>query len=923
MLWSKDHPKTVILIVLLISALACLHLDNLRIDTSAKVLMVQGDPARAYYQDTIDKFGADSMAFVFVRDPRLFTPAKLALLEQLAYDLEDVPGVLRVESLFTVGRIKYENGMLNSGSLIEDVPQTQAQADAIKKDALANEILRGKILSKDGESTTITLYLKTDSKDPNFTTNLARAIEPIVKPYEGKFQQVFQIGSPYNVMTQVDHLTRDQETLIPLSALIVLLMLAASMGSISGAVLPIITASFSVLWTLGFMAFLDIPFTVLTFIVPSLIIVIGSTEDMHIISHYLDGAAETKDRSLAVDIMIKKVATATALTAVTTFLGFLSIAVNDVTALRQFGFTAGFGLFVNPLITVMLSPIYLRYVGPLPKKPVGEKRVDRWLATLAGVFIGLINRRRRLLLAVGIMAGLAGGILGMKVVVDNDAWGMFRDDSDIIMRVNTMNQHMCGVGMFFIRISSNEPNAFLKPRNLAYVEALQTYLRKQAWFDNCTSLTDYLKLINREMHEGDPAYYKLPSSEKTAAEYLLFLRRDEIASYVTGDYQHINIVVRHQIHSSRELNQVLAKLRAHIKQSFPPEMKVGVTGEGILVNQAVDSIAAGQVESLLLILLVIFVLMAILFVNIKAGFLSLIPNLIPICLNFGVMYLLDIKLNSGTCMVAAVAVGIAVDDTVHIMTTYYKHMRKAQDQKAGMEQTIRGEVRPVLCTSLALGLGFWIIGYSDFVPIAHFGMLSALVMVFAVAADLLITPSLLVSTQLITLWDMLALRLRNEVLRGAGLFDGLKKWQVKKIVLLCRQGRAAAGELLVRQGDMGRTMFILMEGSAKVVARDQKTGKAREVAELGPGDIFGEIALVSPGPRTADVIAASEVAYLELDWKSLNRIRPLYPRITARLFLNIARILGKRLGETNRLAVAGIQDGQPGPAPAPGSAPGA
>jgi hypothetical protein len=240
-------------------------------------------------------------------------------------------------------------------------------------------------------------------------------------------------------------------------------------------------------------------------------------------------------------------------------------------------------------------------------------------------------------------------------------------------------------------------------------------------------------------------------------------------------------------------------------------------------------------------------------------------------------------------------------------------MRQTQDQRDGMEQTIRGEVRPVLCTSLALGLGFWIIGYSDFVPIADFGMLSALVMVFAVAADLLITPSLLISTQLITLWDMLTLTLRNEVLKGAGLFEGLRKWQVKKIVLLCRQGRAEAGELLVRQGDMGRTMFILIEGSAVVAARNQDDGEAREVAELGPGDIFGEIAMVTPGPRTADVKANSAVTYLELDWKALNRIRPLYPRITAKLFLNISRILGKRLGEATRLAVAASQGGRLAP----------
>jgi len=289
--------------------------------------------------------------------------------------------------------------------------------------------------------------------------------------------------------------------------------------------------------------------------------------------------------------------------------------------------------------------------------------------------------------------------------------------------------------------------------------------------------------------------------------------------------------------------------------------------------------------------------------RVKAGFLSLIPNLFPIVVSFGVMGIFDIPLNTGTAMIAAIAIGIAVDDTIHFMVRYNSEMKRLNDQGQAMVECIHSEIRPVLTTSVALALGFVVLAFSSFVPVIYFGVLSALVMLLALAGDMLLTPILLSSTRLITLWDMLALDLREHVLKESSLFEDMSPWQVKKIVLASHVETFPRGERIIRQNDVGRVMYLILEGRARV-EMEREDGTRAHLQDLGEGEIFGEIALVDAVRRTADVIATEDTRVLAVDWDSLERIRRMFPRISTKLFLNISKILGKRLAATSAQRLA-------------------
>lgn len=904
LLWSQSNPWIVILTVLIVTMAALYGARNIRVDASTEGMMIQGDPAQDYYHKTLKKFGTDNITVIFIEDKKLFTPEKLKSLDDLVFEFEELKGVGKVESLYSVTNFKGVEGGLETNPLIEWPPETLEEAEKIRADALKNPIFRDSLISKNGTVTAINLFVDKDPEDPEFNVKFSRKVDKIIESFNNQFDNIFQIGLSYTRRLITENILGDTVKLVPLAAFVLLLTLVISMRSASGALLPILTAGTSIIWTAGFMGFADIPLNVLTVIVPALIIVIGSTEDIHILSEYFDGIEEAKgEKNAAIKIMAGKVGTAVLLTSLTTFIGFLSITLNQITMLKQFGIVAAFGLFVNPLSTCMLAPVYLRFFGPVKKKGAAHNEsgaMNRIFNSLATTIIRIIGNKR-LVLTLFLGGAIIIGLFTFGVKVDNDLLGYFKKSSAIRNRSQILHDNLSGAQTFFIRVSSGFPGAFKQPENLKQIEMIQKHMANLGMFDKTKSLADDISLIHREMNGGDEKFFAVPDSKDLIAQYLLFLHRDEIERYITYDFSEANILVRHNISSSYELKEALATLEREIKKTLNPHFIWGLTGENILINAAADSMAEGQAKSLSLVLILIFIIMSVLFVNVKAGALSLIPNLFPIALIFGIMGIFGIPLNTGTAMVAAIAIGIAVDDTIHLMSRYNSEMRILQSQGKAVDVCIRAEVRPVISTSVALSLGFAVLGFSNFVPVISFGLLSSIAMIFAIIADLFITPILLSSTQLMTLWDVLGLQLQQAVIKNAELFRDLGPWQMKRVVLLGKVFTREAGELAVTQGEDGSSMFLLLEGKAEVVTRDEKTGKDITLTKLNPGDVFGEIALVEPGPRSADVRTLEAVRYLEIDWNGLGRIQRIYPRIASRLFLNLSRVLGIRLAQTNKL----------------------
>ncbi len=898
MLFALRHRVLCIVIIVLISALALPYALKVRLDVSTKGMMKEGDKDFSYYQETLKRFGTDNISVIYVKDKHLFTPKKLKILQDLTYDLQDLPRVKRVESIFSVNNFRATPNGLETGPLVDWLPETNKESQEILSNALNNPIIVRDIVSSNGRCLAINLFLENDREDKDSQIKISKLIDKVLKKYESSFDRLFQFGISYTQRKISENIISDQIDLVPLSVLVLLLTLMLNIRSPGGAFLPMLTAGTSILWTAGFMGLFHIPLNILTVIVPSLIIVIGSTEDIHIISEFMDENSKLKDKIKSISTLASKIGVAILFTSVTTFLGFFSITLNKIIILKQFGWVSTFGLFVNPIITCILGPIYLYYFSPKSKS---KEKSSSFFVVFEKHLIDFVLHHKKKIIWGGILLSLIFLAFVPKIKVNNDLLGYFKPNSDIVKRSKILHRELSGAQVFFLRITSAEEGTFKKAHFLKQVDAAEQVLQEMGVFDKIISFVDYLKFINREMNEGKKEFFKLPDNDNLISQYILLLHRDDISRYVTSDFKEVNIIVRHNISSSYELNRELRTVVQKLKKVLDPHLHFKITGEGVLINKAADSMAKGQVKSISFILLVVFCLMSLLFVNIKGGLISLIPNIVPIIWIFGFMGIFNIPLNVGTAMIAAISIGIAIDDTIHLMSRYNKELRITQDQTSAIDLSMRSEIRPVISTSVALALGFAILNFSNFLPVVYFGLLSALVMLFALASDLLITPSVLTSTQLITLWDLIREQVSPEVLKRCPLFSGLRRWQVKRLILLGRLLEFGPGDVVIRQGEYGDSMFVLLQGNAEVWTKGEE--KKLLLAKLYEGDIFGEMALVNPGPRSADIVATSELKVLELSFKSLERIQLVSPRLASKVYLNLAKVLGVRLKSMDQLMV--------------------
>ncbi len=744
MFWSCRHSKLVVILLLGMTLLFGYFVPAITVDVSIQTLWTKGDPARQRYDDTVKAFGSDKITVVFVKDRRLFAPEMLTRLNDFHTALDNLPNVTRVDSLFSVFNLKGKEGSLHLGPFIEKVPKTPDEARAVKADALGNPMAVDNLVSDDGTAMTFNLFLDEDT-GPDDETIFSIQVDELVATLSPHVEDVFQLGTPHTTRMCYEGTLSDQRTVVPLAFFLSCLVTFVLWRSASLLGLIMITSALSIVWTLGFMGLSGIPMNLFTAIIPALLIVVGSTEDIHLFSEYQAGLRETGTRTGAVSHMIRESGFALFLTSLTTFLGFLAISLNKIVILKQFGLVSAFGLLANPVVTFLAAPAYFKWFGPKQTGTgAGFGFVNTLFDGLTQKIIMLVRGYKRQ--TFGALTGgiLVVGLFSFNIKVDNDFVGTFKPSSPIRVFSQKLHEEMAGIQTFFIHIKSGTANTFNQPEHLARIADIQAFLGQRDWCDLTTSVVDYLRLICREMRAGDTARERIPDSPAVIAQYLFVLPSDEVARFITRNAGEVSIVVRHNESSSNGLKKIVKEASDIVEQNLDPRFDYRITGESIISMAAADTLSAGQVISLGLTLLVVFALMSVLFANVKAGALGAFTTILPIIFLCGLMGASGIFLNTGTSMVAVIAIGIAVDDTVHFLTRYYKEMRRLKDKNKAVEATVLHEIRPIVATSLGLASGFGVIMLSDMLPLVHFGFLAVLTMLCALVVDLLITPILLV-----------------------------------------------------------------------------------------------------------------------------------------------------------------------------------
>jgi len=876
-------------------------LRNILIDSTSEAMYVPDDPEVRFYQEVRETFGDDTTLTLMIKSDNIFTYEILKSVERLSLAGEGIVGVTRVVSLTTVSNLKGEDGVLQTDDLLANIPKDPAELQQIRKDALSNQILIGEVVNKEGKATAVHLFIESRPDDKKFNDRLVAEVESLLEAERrelGDGVELYQIGSSLLKSMVTEQLTNDLVHLIPLSALALLFILYFFFRTTVAMVIPCVTGLLSVVGTLGFMGVMGFSINPMTTVIPTLLIVVGCTEDIHLISSYALGLQSKLTKNMAIKRMALKSGTAILLTSFTTLVGFATMMVNTIPMLIEFGIVSSFGLVLNFFLTITLVPSVLRWY-PTSKRLFSKSEKDS-LLWLQNILIAAITKyRRQVITIIFLMVGVA--IWGCsKVKVDTDYLAFFRADSEIIRLFNDASENLSGATVFYVVVDTGREDGIQEPEVMQQLAGLSDFL--SARYDNAVGYTDFIRKLHMEMNDGKPEFWKTPDSAELISQYTMMLDPDDVDRFCNFDSSKTSILVRNAVRGSQNILYEEQQILEYVKKNMSPDLKVRVTGEMILVSRSSDVMSYQVVMNLLLIFAVIWLVISLLFASPKAGLLAMIPNIMPVLVNFSVMGFFGIPLSTAIFPVVVVPLGIAVDDTIHFMVKFSDELRTNSDNDVAVINTIKHEIKPVVSTSMALMMGFFVLYFGEFGSTQDFGVLSALAMLTALISDLFITPTILKSLPLISTWDMLKLKINRQLVEVCPLFMGLTQRQIRNVAILGKLQQYQKDDYIIKQGSVDKNIIVILKGKSRVEAEDSITGNTVILENAGLGAVLGEMAFFTGHKRSANVIAEGETEVLMIDKKRFDRIQRRSPKLAAHIYHNLAALLSVRT-EKNDLAL--------------------
>jgi predicted RND superfamily exporter protein/CRP-like cAMP-binding protein len=883
-------------------------LPRLQMDAGYNSLIDPTSPEKQVYDESVKLFGSDYMTLIYLRDEKLFTTERLADIEELTFAIQELDFVERVDSIFTAANMRNVEGDLDSTPLMEVVPETQEEIDLAYDNALKNPFVIGNYLSKDQKAAVINVIIKPLWGDDGLPKLAFQSVEDLIVPLQAKFEEVIQIGPPRIITGTKMGMGEDMTQLTPIAAGILVIFTIVFLRTPVAPLLPLMTAGLSIVWTFGFMGWVGIPINMLSAGLPALLIAVGSTEDTHMLSGYLRGIpmAGKNIRYDATRIMLRKIGLPTILTAGTTALGFGATAISEIALLQDFGLATAAGMIFNLIATLLVVPLFMSLVGPKKSNLVKDE------GDLDGIF-GFVERKieqlvesnaKTIVISALIVCVICAG-LATTLKPQNDPISFLNPDNPIVKATELMHRDVSGVQSFQIVLKTGQKGAFKRSDNLKVLQKIQKYLEYTGDYDKSISLADHVSYVHREWSGEEGAKYEVPDDSELISQYLLFFNRGDMENFVTSDFSTANIIVRHNLLKSTEILTKLEILKAEIQKITEGKIPFDITSQNLLIHGASIELINGQIISFGFVVMVILALITIMYTSIPLGLVSLIPNIMPALVTFGTMVIFDFTLNAGTVLVAVVALGIAIDDTIHLLTSYSANSKGQLDTNVAARKALKSQVIGVMATSVSLSATFLVFTGSNFSVISEFGTLCAVALTSAMIADLVVTPVLLRHVRLVSIWDLLALDVGTEALNQSPLFKGMSKFQIRKVILLCDLRDYSAGEYVIEQDTMRKDMFVLVKGNAEV--RREVNGEEKVLARLKEGDVFGEVSFTGNYHTSASIIATDDIKAVRLDKDQVERSLYIYPYITTKLYRNISTILGGRLLQTIN-ALSGRED---------------
>jgi predicted RND superfamily exporter protein len=736
----------ILALTVLVVLMAGFGLRGLTFNPDSRLFFGPDDPGRLALDRLENTFTrANSLLFVLApADGNVFTATALDAVQALTERAWRTPYAARVNSLtnfqhsYAVGDELIVEELVSPGAVLGP-----ADLAEIRTTALAQRELVDLMVSADADVTAISVDVLLPGLERGEVSEVATFARNLVEEARLDFPDiaVYLTGGVMADITFAEAAQRDMTTLVPVVVLLVAVMLAIGLGSIAASLATLVVVLFAVVIALGLAGWFGAVLNAATAGTPVVIMTLAVADCVHIIATMRHRTAGGDSPAQAIVESLRINATPVAITSLTTAIGFLTMNFSESPPLREFGNIVSLGVVVAYLLSFTFLPALLTLL------PAGRmQRID--LRALTGRLADWVITRRRPILVAGplILVVLATGLTRLEI--DDDIVRYFDDSFAFRTDTDFARDHLTGINSLQFGLQSGESHAIAEPAYLARLDAFAEWFRQQPEVSHVAVLSDTLKRLNMNMHGDDPAAYRLPESRELAAQYLLLY---ELSLPFGQDLNHrIDVgrsTTRMTVHlhevTSAQVRELAARSERWLEENAP-EMATPATGMSVVYanmsERNIKSMLTGTAVALILISLVMLVVLR----SIPLGLISLIPNVVPALLAFGIWGYVDGEVNLAVSVVGAMTLGIVVDDTVHVLARYLRGRRElGLEPVEAVRQSLVSVGTPIIVTSVALVIGFGALAYSGFAVTALMGSLAALTIMIALVADLVFLPPLL------------------------------------------------------------------------------------------------------------------------------------------------------------------------------------
>lgn len=721
-------------------------------------LLPDDNPVNITYNEFLKVFGEEGNLVVLgVKDSSLFTVEKLNAWNKLSEDFKQYSEVDAVISLKDLQKLvkNNEKERFELEPFIKDSLHSQTQIDSLKKELFEQYPFYDNFLfNKDTKTIRTALYLNKDivntSARKDFILNV---LESKVASFEKAYNLDVRVsGMPYIRTLNAQNIVDEIGIFIGAALLVTSLIFFFFFRSFRATIISLLTVCIGVMWTFGILGLLKYEITVLTALIPPLIIVIGIPNCIFLINKYQHEVKSHGNKAKSLQRVITKVGNATLMTNVTTASGFATFILTESTLLKQFGIVASLSILGIFILCLLIIPILYNF-SPFPKKRHLEHLNKRWIGSFVDWLERMVKERKIAIYTTSLIL-LVVSIIGIyQIRISGSLIEDMPKNKEFYKDILFFEKEFNGIMPLEIMVDTKRKKGVMKLSTLKRMDQLGELIIETPELSRPISVVDLAKYSKQAYYNGNPKYYQLPTSQENS--FILSYAKNSstdtnlLKTFVDSTGQYARITTFMKDIGTDKMERIEENIQEEIDKVFPKDQyTVVMTGKALLFQKGTKYLVKNLVVSLALAILLISLFMAFMFRSLRMIIISLIPNIIPLIITAGLMGFLGVPIKPSTILVFSIAFGISVDDTIHFLAKYRQELQANHWKiRKSVYAALRETGVSMFYTSIVLFFGFSVFTISSFGGTVALGALVSATLLFAMLSNLILLPSLLLSLE--------------------------------------------------------------------------------------------------------------------------------------------------------------------------------